>query len=86
MTAQFQIEVHVESGCTACERVVSMLRPNRSELNYTLRIVHRGESVTGPDGSPIVILPATYINNILMFYGEFSAGDLLNAVRYVSQR
>lgn len=70
------IEVFVESSCAACVSVVRMLRKFVTGSALELKIYHRSSDTPEFAARRVLIAPATFIDNKLAFYGEFSEGDL----------
>ncbi|OGU74700.1 MAG: hypothetical protein A3H45_13340 [Ignavibacteria bacterium RIFCSPLOWO2_02_FULL_55_14] len=69
------VEVFVEENCTACLAVLSILEHSSAELLLTKKIFHRDKDWEEFQSRGITILPATFINRKLAFYGEFSQSD-----------
>ncbi|MCI0721233.1 MAG: thioredoxin family protein [Acidobacteria bacterium] len=69
------VEVFVEENCNACETVLEILENLSSDLPVVKRIFHRDKDREEFQSRGIVILPATFINRQLAFYGEFSTRD-----------
>ena len=69
------VEVFVEENCAACEAVLEILENLSAELPIVKRTYHRGTDRKEFQSRGITILPATFINHHLAFYGEFSTRD-----------
>jgi glutaredoxin len=69
------VEVFVEDNCSACESVLEILERLSGELPLVRRIYHRDADREEFDLRGVAILPATFINHQLAFYGEFSTRD-----------
>ncbi len=69
------VEVFVEENCAACESVLEILEHLSAELPLVRRTFHRGKDGGEFQSRGITILPTTFINNQLAFYGEFSKRD-----------
>ncbi len=69
------VEVFVEENCAACEEVVDILENLSADLPLVKKIFHRGKDQEEFRSRGVTILPATFINRRLAFYGEFSTRD-----------
>lgn len=69
------VEVFVEENCAACEAVLEILEHLSAELPIVHRAYHRGTDGKEFQSRGVTILPATFINHQLAFYGEFSTLD-----------
>lgn len=69
------VEVFVEENCNACEAVLAILERSSAEPPLVKKIFHREKDREEFRSRGITILPATFINRQLAFYGEFSTSD-----------
>ena len=69
------VEVFVEENCGACEAVLKILEGISVELSFTKKIFRRENDGEEFHSRGVVIVPATFINRKLAFYGEFSRRD-----------
>ncbi len=70
------LEVFIEPGCKACVSVMHSIRKVQSDLNIEVKVYRRD---TEPDvfkKRNVVITPAIFINNVLMFYGEVTPVEI----------
>lgn len=70
------IEVFIESYCAACVTVVRVLKKLVTNPAFELRIYHRHDDPSEFKARQVTIIPATFINNRLVFYGEFTETEL----------
>ena len=72
-----EIMVFIEPNCLACENVLQTIRAlQENALVECLAIIDRCKDPALCVRFGIVIFPATFINGKLVFYGEFSLGDV----------
>lgn len=69
------VEVFVEENCTACEAVLNALEQISFELQFAKKVFRRESDEEEFRSRGVPILPATFINRKLVFYGEFSKND-----------
>lgn len=69
------VEVFVEENCVACKAVLEMLEQLSIELPIVKQTYNRGTDSKEFQSRGVTILPATFINHQLAFYGEFSTLD-----------
>jgi len=75
------IEVFVERGCKACCVVISLVTSYAQKRKLILRIFDREQDAQVFADRNVVVCPATYINNRLAFYGEFTEEALGKLIR-----
>jgi len=79
------VEVFVEENCTACGAVLSVLERSTAELPLLKKIFHREKDWEEFQSRGITILPATFINRQLAFFGEFSESDFHRQFKRLSR-
>ncbi len=75
------VEVFVERDCPACEEVVSLVSEYRDDPSIELRIYDRHKNATAFRERRVMICPATFVDQRLVFYGAFTMNEL---ARYLS--
>ncbi|MDD8018279.1 MAG: thioredoxin family protein [Bacteroidota bacterium] len=70
------IEVFVEKNCSSCETVVDVVRQVPELLSSKVVIRNREQDPAKFRERRVMIVPATFINNALVFYGTFTKEDL----------
>ncbi|MBI3587260.1 MAG: thioredoxin family protein [Ignavibacteriales bacterium] len=80
------VEVFVEENCAACKAVVEMLEQSSLGFPLVKRIYHREADQEEFQSRGITILPATFINRTLAFYGEFSGDDFDRQLRRLDRK
>lgn len=75
------IEVFVEPGCTSCNRVIALVTSFARKRRLDLRIFDRERDTEVFLKRKVVVCPATYVNNRLVFYGEFTEEALSKHIR-----
>lgn len=75
------IEVFVEAGCKACCGVISIVTSYAQKHRLDLKIFDRERDARAFRDRNVVICPATYVNNQLVFYGEFTEEALARHIR-----
>lgn len=75
------IEVFVEPGCKSCDTVISLVRSLAREQRLVLRIFDRERDARVFLDRNIVVCPATFVNNHLAFYGEFTEEAMRKHIR-----
>jgi Thioredoxin domain len=75
------IEIFVEPDCSSCSRVISLVTSFTKKRNLYLRIFDRQRNADEFLERMVVVCPATFVNNRLAFYGEFTEEALNNHIR-----
>ena len=70
------IEIFVERNCSSCESVLSVLRQVPELITSEIIVRQRENDLEQFRQKQVMIVPATFINNSLAFYGTFSKDDL----------
>jgi hypothetical protein len=70
------IEVFVEENCPACNSMLSLAQRFVNDVSVELRVFNRQRDPEMFRRRHVVICPATFVNNKLVFYGEFTADAL----------
>lgn len=69
-----EILVFVEDNCVACDRVVNIVYAfQRKGTIKRIKVINRNSDPQACAG--VVIFPATFIDGVLTFYGEFPEDD-----------
>ncbi|GIV54902.1 MAG: hypothetical protein KatS3mg039_1420 [Candidatus Kapaibacterium sp.] len=77
-----RIIVYILPQCSSCRRVVELLDTLHDSLQADIRVLdataltHEASNTTG-----VCIFPATFINDMLTFYGLFTPEELLLALK-----
>ena len=72
------MKVFVENDCRACENVLRVVNEmNKNRLISKLIIINRENDPEECLNYKILVYPAVYINDELIFYGEFTIDDAL---------
>ena len=69
-----RIEVFIERNCKSCYRVISLLKRLRADLT----IFERERDKRLFSERNVLIVPATFIDGRLAFYGEFTEEEFIN--------
>jgi hypothetical protein len=75
------IKVFVEPGCKSCCRVISLVTSYAQKRRLDLRIFDRERDAQVFRDRNVVVCPATYVNDRLVFYGEFTEEALSKHIR-----
>ncbi|MBI4535324.1 MAG: thioredoxin family protein [Ignavibacteriae bacterium] len=75
------IEVFVEPGCTSCNKVIAMVTSFAKRQKLHLSIFDRERDTDVFLNRKVMVCPATYVNNRLVFYGEFTEEALSKHIR-----
>lgn len=70
------IEVFVESGCASCSKVITVVTSFARKHKLQLSVFDRDQDTDVFLNRKVVVCPATYVNNRLVFYGEFTEESL----------
>jgi len=80
------VEVFVEENCAACRAVIELLDRSSAETSLMKKIFHRDKDREEFQARGITILPATFINRQLAFYGEFTTRDFQRQLWRLGQK
>jgi len=75
MNANF-VEVFIETNCNACAQVLNVINSFVDQYRISLRVYDRKEHQSVFRDRSVMVCPATFVNNRLAFYGEFSSEEL----------
>lgn len=70
------VDLFIQHNCPACEHVRAILESFSAAGMLQLQVYSRGTHRTAFSHRKISIVPATFIENRLTFYGEFTAAKL----------
>lgn len=79
------VEVFVEENCSACGAVLALLERSLAGLPLMKKVFNRDMNRKEFQSRGITILPATFINGQLAFYGEFSESDFHRQFKRLSR-
>lgn len=73
-----EMKVFVEQNCRACENVLKVVREmHNTRLISKLIVINREKEPEECLKYNVLVYPAVYINDELIFYGEFTIKDAL---------
>lgn len=75
------IEVFVENDCRSCNEVISVLGKFSGNPSVELRVYDRTKDAAAFQERNILVCPATFVNQRLVFYGAFTLSEI---VRYLT--
>lgn len=73
-----EMKVFIEQNCKACENVLRVVEVMKNDgLINKLIIINREDDPKECLNYNVLVYPAVYIDDELIFYGEFTIGDAL---------
>lgn len=78
-----KMKVFVENNCGACENVLRVVNEmNKNKLISKLIIINREDDPKECLDYNVLVYPAVYIDDELIFYGEFTIDEALKYAKY----
>jgi hypothetical protein len=70
------VEVFVEKDCPSCEEVMTVVGPLSRDRSIELRVYDRERHRDAFRERRVVICPATFVDQRLVFYGAFTLAEV----------
>lgn len=80
------VSLFIEEKCPACERALDIVRSIQHLCRISVTVYERKKDAKLFSQHGVVICPATFIDNELIFYGDFTREQFLKQLEIVASR